>query len=129
ASILRVPYRYLYPVLFAVALMAVYSISGRIFDVFLALGFALVEMLMRNQGYPLAPIILVLVLGGMIETQLRRSVMIGGNSLSMFLDRPIAMAILIIAVLMVVIPIIVRFVRKRKRGAVVHSEREMSHSA
>jgi len=129
ASILRVPYRYLYPVLFAVALMAVYSISGRIFDVFLALSFALFGILMKNQGYPVAPLVLGLVLGGMIETQLRRSVMIGDNSLAMFLDRPIALVILAIAGLMVVVPTIVRFVRKKKHGSVAEPEQEMSHSA
>ncbi|HEY4534684.1 MAG TPA: tripartite tricarboxylate transporter permease [Enteractinococcus sp.] len=114
ASILRVPYRYLYPVLFAIAIIAVYSISGRIFDVFLALGFAVFGILMKNQGYPIAPLILGLVLGGTIETQLRRSVMIGDNSLAIFFDRPIAMGIFALAALIILVPSVMGYQRRRK---------------
>ncbi|MEU3848054.1 tripartite tricarboxylate transporter permease [Micrococcus terreus] len=115
ASVLRVPYRYLYPVLFAVAVMAVYSISGSLFDVFMTLGLAVFGVLMKNQGYPVAPLVLGLVLGGMIETQLRRSVLIGDNSLSIFLERPIALVILGLAALLVLIPVLFRTIRARRR--------------
>lgn len=124
ASVLRVPYRYLYPVLVAIAIMAVYSISGRIFDVFLTLGLAVFGILMKSQGYPVAPLVLGLVLGGMIEEQLRRSVLIGDNSLAVFLDRPIAMGILLVAVLIMTTSIGLNKIRKRKQGSAVVEERE-----
>lgn len=115
ASILRIPYRYLYPVLFAIAIMAVYSTSGRLFDVVLTLCLAIFGIFMKNQNYPVAPMVLGLVLGGMIETELRRSVLLGDNSLMIFLDRPIAIGIFVLAIGIVITPVLIKLIRKSSR--------------
>lgn len=114
ASILRIPYRYLYPVLFAIAIMAVYSTSGRLFDVMLTLGLAVFGIFMKNQNYPVAPLVLGLVLGGMIETELRRSVLLGDNSLMIFFERPIAIGIFVLAIAIVTAPMVLKLVRNTR---------------
>lgn len=112
ASVLRIKYTYLYPVVLVVAVVAAYAVSTRIFDAFLALGLAVLGVFMKQHGYPVAPLVLGLVLGGMVESELRRSLAIGDGSISIFLDRPIALVILALAVLLVAVPQVVRLVRK-----------------
>lgn len=114
ASILRIKYAYLYPVVLIVAIVAAYSVSGRLFDAFLALGLAVFGLFLRHQGFPVAPLVLGLVLGGMVESELRRSLALGDGSLSIFAERPIAIAILLLAVSLVIVPQIINRVRRPK---------------
>lgn len=121
ASLLRVKYAYLYPVVLIIAVVAAYSVSGRLFDAFLALGLGVFGIFMKHQGYPVAPLVLGLVLGSMIEGELRRSLAIGEGSLAIFLERPIAIGILTLAVLLVAVPQVIRRMR--------HSADREIHSA
>jgi putative tricarboxylic transport membrane protein len=114
ASVLRIKYTYLYPVLCVIAVVAVFSVSARMFDVFLALGMALFGILMKSHGYPVAPLVLGLVLGGLIEEELRRSVRMGGDSLMIFAERPIALVILGLVVVFAVLPLVSRLRKRRK---------------
>jgi len=119
ASVLRIKYTYLYPVVLVIAIVAAYAASTRMFDAFLAIGLAVLGVFMKQHGYPVAPLVLGLVLGGMVEAELRRTLAIGDGTLAIFLDRPIALAIMALAVLLVVVPVAVRRLRGRKRGGPV----------
>lgn len=112
ASLLRVKYTYLYPVVLIIAVVAAYSVSGRLFDAFVALGLGVFGIFMKHQGYPVAPLVLGLVLGSMIEGELRRSLAIGEGNLAIFLDRPIALGIIAFAVLLVAVPLVIRRMRR-----------------
>ncbi|MEO9248074.1 tripartite tricarboxylate transporter permease [Citricoccus nitrophenolicus] len=112
ASVLRIKYTYLYPVVLIVAVVAAYAVSSRLFDAFLAAGLAVFGVLMKQHGYPVAPLVLGLVLGGMVEAELRRSLAIGDGTLGIFLDRPIALLILGLAVLLIAVPQVVRVLRR-----------------
>ncbi|MFC7405731.1 tripartite tricarboxylate transporter permease [Georgenia alba] len=113
ASVLRIRYSYLYPVVSAVSVVAAFAVSGLMFDAWLALGLALFGIVMRQQGYPVAPLVLGLVLGGMLEAELRRSLAISGGSFGIFAERPIAIAIFVLGVALVAVPAIVRTIRRR----------------
>ena len=63
AQMLRLPTYVLYPVIFGISIIGVYSVSGSLFDVWLLAGFGLLGYLMRKLDYPSAPLILGLVLG------------------------------------------------------------------
>lgn len=118
ASILRVPYRYLYPVILVLTLIGAFAIEYRLWGMWLALGFGLVGWLMLRYGYPLAPAILGLVLGPLMEPQLSRSLSISYGDPMIFLQRPISAALIALgAFLLVGIPVS-RWMRKtiRTRG-------------
>jgi putative tricarboxylic transport membrane protein len=105
AQVLRTPVYILYPVIFGVAVVGVYSTSGSLFDVWLLAGFGLAGYLMRKLDYPSAPLILGLVLGGAMERALRQSLMMSEGSLSILVSRPVSALMLSLAVLILLIPL------------------------
>jgi putative tricarboxylic transport membrane protein len=105
AQVLRAPGYVLYPLVFGVSLVGVYSVSGSLFDLGLLAGFGLLGYLMRKLDYPAAPLILGLVLGGGMERALRQSLMMSEGSLSILATRPIAAVMLSLALLILLIPL------------------------
>jgi putative tricarboxylic transport membrane protein len=108
AQVLRTPAYVLYPVIFGVSIVGVYSISGSVFDIGLLAGFGLLGYAMRKLDYPSAPLILGLVLGGAMERALRQSLMMSDGSLSILVARPISAVMLSFAVLILLMPVFSR---------------------
>ena len=105
AQVLRAPGYVLYPAVFGVSMVGVYSVSGSLFDLGLLAGFGLLGYLMRKLDYPAAPLILGLVLGAALERALRQSLMMSEGSLSILVTRPISAAMLLLALLILLIPL------------------------
>src|SRR5690349_766767 len=108
AQVLRAPAYVLYPVIVGVSIVGVYSVSSSLFDVGLLVGFGLLGYLMRKLDYPSAPLVLGIVLGGAMERALRQSLMMSGGSLAILVTRPIAAAMLCLALLVLAIPLFAR---------------------
>jgi putative tricarboxylic transport membrane protein len=105
AQVLRTPVYVLYPLIFGVSIVGVYSAAGSLFDLGLLAGFGLLGYLMRKLDYPSAPLILALVLGAPMERALRQSLMMSDGSLAILVARPIAAAMLLLAALVLLIPL------------------------
>jgi putative tricarboxylic transport membrane protein len=105
AQILRVPPYALYPGIFGLAIVGVYSVSGSLFDAGLLAGFGLLGYLMRRLDYPSAPLILGLVLGDSMERALRQSLMMSQGDLSILVSRPGSATMLALAVLLLFSPV------------------------
>ncbi|NBR29276.1 MAG: tripartite tricarboxylate transporter permease, partial [Betaproteobacteria bacterium] len=105
AQILKLPVHVLYPIIFGVSLVGVYSVSSSLFDVSLLMAFGLLGYLMRKLDYPTAPLILGLVLGDGMERALRQSLMMSQGDLSILVNRPISAVMLALAVLMLLLPL------------------------
>jgi putative tricarboxylic transport membrane protein len=116
AQVLRTPVYILYPVIFGVSVVGVYSTSGSLFDIWLLAGFGLAGYLMRKLDYPSAPLILGLVLGGAMERALRQSLMMSEGSLSILVSRPVSALMLSLAVLILLIPLFNKFNTWRLRA-------------
>jgi len=116
AQALRAPVYVLYPVIFGVSIVGVFSTSGSLFDVWLLAGFGLMGYLMRKLDYPAAPLILGLVLGGALERALRQSLMMSDGSLSILVTRPISAVMLSLAVLILLVPLFNKFNHWRLRA-------------
>ena len=84
ASILRAPFAVVGPVIIVVCLIGAYTISGKMFDVYLALGFGILGYLFKKLDYPIAPLILAMVLGDKAEDAFRQSMLMSGGNLSVF---------------------------------------------
>jgi putative tricarboxylic transport membrane protein len=97
AKFLTVPYRFLYPGILLITCIGVYSINTRAFDVVLACIFGFAGYLFNRLGCEPAPLLLGLILGPMIEENLRRALLISHGNPFVFLQRPISLTFLILA--------------------------------
>ncbi|WFF41560.1 hypothetical protein EVC62_08630 [Salinicola endophyticus] len=87
-----------------ISLMGAYATENAIFPVFITLAFGLIGYLLRKVDIPLAPIILALVLGDMLETNFRRAVSIANGDMTTFLTDPISATLLAIMVISLILP-------------------------
>jgi len=84
ASILRLPFSIIGPVIIVVCLTGAYTIGGKMFDVYLALGFGVIGYVFKKLDYPIAPLILAMVLGDKTEDAFRQSMLLSDGALSVF---------------------------------------------
>ena len=105
-KVLKVPYYLLYPLILLFCLIGAYSLNNNVGDVVIMLIFGIVGYLMRKFRYDGAPLVLALVLGPMLEEAFRQSLMLSRGDFSIFVSRPLSLAFLIIAALLIIIPIV-----------------------
>jgi putative tricarboxylic transport membrane protein len=115
ASILRIPYSILIPIITGIALFGVYSVENSLFNVGVTIVFGGIGFAMRIYGYPPAPLVLALVLGPMLEKALRQSLQMSLGSPEIFVTRPMSAVILGFALLALLFPLI-SGVRSRRRA-------------
>ena len=84
AAILRIPFSIIAPVIVVICAIGAYTVHNNLFDVAMMLVFGVVGYLFKKLKYPLAPLVLALVLGDMAETSFRQSMLLSGGSLSIF---------------------------------------------
>jgi putative tricarboxylic transport membrane protein len=105
-KVLKVPYYLLYPLILLFCLIGAYSLNNRVGDVVIMLIFGIVGYLMKKFRYDGAPLVLALVLGPMLEEAFRQSLMLSKGDFSIFVSRPLSLALLITAALLIIIPIV-----------------------
>lgn len=105
AQILRMPVALLYPFIFGIAIVGVYSVSSSLFDVWMLGAFGLLGYVMRRLDYPAAPLILGLVLGDGMERALRQSLMMSQGDLGILVSRPISATMLGLTLLILLLPL------------------------
>jgi putative tricarboxylic transport membrane protein len=88
--VLRVPRERLMGVVFVLCVIGPYAISQRLFDVWVMVGFGIVGFLLRRMNYPLAPLVLGIILGDLLDKNLRRGLTLSDGSLEPFFFRPIS---------------------------------------
>ncbi|WP_126428593.1 tripartite tricarboxylate transporter permease [Brevibacillus marinus] len=119
AKIISVPVKYLLPIIVAISFFGVYAVSFSTFDLFLLLGCGVLGYLFAKHDYPVAPLVLSLVLGPMIENNMRRALTISNGDFTVFLTEPLSLIFLIIAALWMLIPVILK---KRGKKVIVNEE-------
>ena len=100
-KILKIPYHLLFPLILLFCLIGVYSLNNNRTEILVMLIFGFVGYLMRKFEYEGAPFLLALVLGPLMENNLRESLLISKGSFSIFINRPISAVILACALAMV----------------------------
>ncbi|AVQ99990.1 transporter [Oceanobacillus iheyensis] len=113
AKILKIPRPLLISLVIMFSIIGVYAISFNTFDLYMLLLFGVVGFIMRLFSFPAPPFILAFILGGMMEQAFRQSLTISNGSLTVFVQDPIALTLLIVALLSFVFPLI-RVVRSRR---------------
>jgi len=100
--VLRVPRDVIVPVVFVLCVLGSYSITQRLFDVWVMLVVGVLCFLLRRRGFPVAPLVLGLVLGEIIDKSLRRGLVLSDGSLLPFFTRPISAVLALVVVLLLV---------------------------
>ena len=99
ANITRIPYELMSAIIIVYCITGVYSSEASTFQVLLAVIIGAFSFLLRKLGFGVVPIILGVVLGDLVETNFRNSMVMSGNSLSIFVTRPFSLLFLALAVL------------------------------
>jgi putative tricarboxylic transport membrane protein len=100
-KILHVPTAILMPIILVLCAVGSFAINGRVFDILVMLLFGVIGYPLRKMKFPDAPLILGLILGPMLDENLRRGLILNQGSLTPFFTRPISI-ILIIFILMTI---------------------------
>jgi putative tricarboxylic transport membrane protein len=115
-KLLEVPYRYLAALVVVMCVVGAYSVSNDVFDVGLMVVFGVVGYLFRLGGLPPAPLVLAMILGPQLERSLQQSLIASGGHPLVFVERPIAGALLAVGALLLFLPV-ARWTWRRWRGA------------
>jgi putative tricarboxylic transport membrane protein len=106
--ILLIPRWVLVPLVVAIAYVAVYSATSSSFDLFAMTAFGVVGFFMRKLGFPLAPVVLAVVLGPMMEVNLRRALSLSNNDWSVIYGSPITIALWAMTLASLFLPVLLR---------------------
>ena len=113
-KVLRLPRWILMPGVAGLSFVAVYAVNQSAFDLFLMTGFGVVGFGMRKARFPLAPVILGLVLGPLMERNLRRALALSGGEWGVMFSSPLAVLLWLMAALAILLPPV--WTRMRGRG-------------
>jgi putative tricarboxylic transport membrane protein len=96
-NLLRIPFRILFPIILLVCLVGTYSIASDIFELWVLLVSGIFGYVIRKLNYDIAPFLLALIIGPMIEMAFRQSLMRSGGSFSIFWSSPISLTLIILS--------------------------------
>lgn len=106
AAVMRVPWGIISPIIIIACMVGSFVMRNLMFDVWTTLIFGLLGYVMKKLKYPLAPLAVALVLGGMAEEALRQSLLMGHGSIAIFFERPLTASVLGVAFLLFSLPLI-----------------------
>jgi len=110
--VLRVSREKLMPVVFVLCTVGSFAISSRVFDIRVMLGFGILGFFLREMKYPMAPFVLGIVLGDILDKNFRRAMVLSDGSLEPFFTRPISavLAAITLGVIVLAIPPVTRLI-------------------
>ncbi|WP_207462767.1 tripartite tricarboxylate transporter permease, partial [Azospirillum sp. SYSU D00513] len=114
ASILRIPFSIIAPIIVVICAVGAYTVHNAFLDIVMMLGFGVLGYLFKKLSYPLAPLVLALVLGDMAESSFRQAMLVSQGDLSIFWSNPLVGSIITLALVMLVWPIISAVISKTR---------------
>ncbi|MFC3996641.1 tripartite tricarboxylate transporter permease [Nocardiopsis sediminis] len=111
-KILRVRPAILAPITVLITLVGVYTVRNNVFDIALVIVFGLLGYLMKKFGFEPGPLVLAFVLGSLLESSLRRSLLVFDGDPTGFLTRPISGTLFLLLAVVIVVPIVRSFLRR-----------------
>ena len=117
ASILRIPFSIIAPVIIVICAVGAYTVHNAAFDVWLMMGFGVVGYVFKKLDYPMAPMVLALVLGDRAEDSFRQSMLISQGSVDVFFSNYLVAAITTLALVLLFWPLIGKLIGKKKVAA------------
>jgi len=99
-NMLRVPFRILFPIILLICLIGTYSINNSTVELYILLIFGVMGYTFRKLQFDIAPLVLAMIIGPMIELALRQALMRSAGSFDIFWNSPIAVTLIIMSVLL-----------------------------
>jgi putative tricarboxylic transport membrane protein len=118
AAILRIPFSIIAPMIIVICAIGAYTVHGAMLDVWLMLLFGVVGYVFKKLEYPLAPMVLALVLGDKAEDSFRQSMLFSQGSLAIFWSNWLVGSITTLALVMLFWPLLSAAIRKVRSGRV-----------
>jgi putative tricarboxylic transport membrane protein len=115
ASILRIPFSIIAPVIVVICAIGAYTVHSAMLDVWLMMAFGVVGYVFKKLDYPLAPLVLALVLGDKAEDSFRQAMLVSQGDLSIMVSNPLVGTITGLALLLLVWPLLSRLVAKVRK--------------
>jgi putative tricarboxylic transport membrane protein len=112
-KVLSIPRPLLYAGILVFATLGAYSLHQSATDLLMLYVFGLLGFLIRRWGFPVAPVVIGLILGPLAESQFRKALAISQGDLMVFIEHPISATLLAITALLVVTPHLVKLWRRR----------------
>ena len=112
-TVLSVPRERLMAVVYVLCVVGSFAITQRMFDIYVMVAFGIVGFILREMKYPMAPLVLGIILGDLLDLNLRRGLLLTNGDPTPFFTRPISAVICIVIVLTILmsIPAVSRRVR------------------
>lgn len=114
AKLLLIPNHYLYSGIALFCGLGIYATSGAVFDLLMLLGIGVVALIMRRYGYPLAPLMIGMVLGPLAETSLRDALLSSVGDFSILVSSPITWSLYAVLAIFIAVSVITAIRGRRK---------------
>jgi putative tricarboxylic transport membrane protein len=112
AAILRVPFSIIGPIILVMCAIGAYTVHNNSFDVVMMLVFGVAGYLLKKTNYPLAPMVLAIVLGDKAEEAFRQSLLASQGSLGVFFSNSLVSTIMILGLVALFWPILQDYLSK-----------------
>ncbi|HLG44791.1 MAG TPA: tripartite tricarboxylate transporter permease [Reyranella sp.] len=110
AALMRLPFFIIAPLIFIVCVVGAYSVSNSYLDVVLMMGFGVLGYLFKKLDYPLAPLVLAIVIGDKAEDAFRQSMLMSQGSLGIFVSNPLVATLVAMGFALLVVPPLLRLI-------------------
>jgi putative tricarboxylic transport membrane protein len=101
--VLRIKRTVLMPIIFLLCTVGAFASASRLFDIYCMLAIGIGAFFLRRRGYQMAPFVLGLVLGGLLDKSLRRGLVLSDGSLEPFFTRPISIGFASVTILILLL--------------------------
>ncbi len=104
-QVLRIPYRYLYPLILTLCVIGVYAVGQSVVDIWIMIAMGFLGYGMRKLGYEPAPLVLGMVIAPQLELSFRQALALSGGSYAIFVARPVSAGLLALAVVLLALSV------------------------
>lgn len=110
--VLLIPYKLLMPLIILLCIIGAFAINNSVADIWIMIVFGIVGFVLRKWNFSVAPLVLALVIGPMLENALMQSLMMSQGSLSIFYTHPLARTLFSLTIFMFVAPVLYRVIKR-----------------
>jgi putative tricarboxylic transport membrane protein len=116
AAILRIPFSIIAPIIVVICAIGAYTVNNSVSDVWWMMGFGVAGYVFKKLDYPLAPLVLALVLGNAAENSFRQAMLDSGGHMGIMFSNPLVGSITTLALVMLLWPLIAKVVARLRTG-------------
>jgi putative tricarboxylic transport membrane protein len=117
AAMLRIPFNVIGPVIVVVCITGAFTVANKEFDIYLALAFGVIGYVFKKLDYPLAPLVLAMVLGDKAEDAFRQAMISAEGSASIFWSNPLVTTMMLVGCFLLSLPLLSKLVRRKPAPA------------